>query len=280
MWRVQRPITSSVDSFRVSISEIRDGDLKDRLESIEDDVIQASDEFAVGVAAVTLHTFAESNGVEGIVSTQEMVQIYDRRFAREGSPGRAIYDAIRSAPVHARCPLCGIGTVWTLDHHLPKRGFPALAVTPLNLVPACMECNKFKLAAVPHTAVDETLHPYFDNVEGEPWLVAAVVEVQPAALRFSVNAPDNWTPVLAERVRRHFAMLKLSYRYSVEAAREIANLEKVLGDLFAKVGLAAVRGHLNEVADSCEAARPNSWQTAMYRALAASDWYCGGGFAL
>jgi len=143
-----------------------------------------------------------------------------------------------------------------------------------------MECNKFKLAATPKTAEDETLHPYFDDVEDEPWLVAEVVEVQPAALRFSVHAPNGWTPVLAERVRRHFAMLRLSYRYSVEAAREIANLEKALTDIFAKAGIAEVRRHLTDVADSCQAARTNSWQTATYRALAESDWYCGGGFVL
>lgn len=278
MWKVQRPTTTSIESFCTTISRITNVDLKDRLESIEDDIVQASDEFEAAVTTVTLHTLTETNGVAGVITTEEMVETYDWRFAREGSPGRAIYDAIRSAPMYARCPLCGNGTVWTLDHHLPKRRFPALAVAPLNLVPACMECNKFKLATIPDTAEDETLHPYFDHVEDDSWLVAEVIEVQPAALRFSVHAPDHWSPVLAERVRRHFAMFKLSYRYSVEAAREIVNLEKVLTDLFAAAGMAEVRRHLTDLADTCEAARVNSWQTAMHKTLAASDWFCGGGF--
>jgi hypothetical protein len=280
MWKVQRPATTSIDSFRTSISRISNDDLKNRLESIEAEIVQASAVFEAGAAAVTLHTFVETDGVAGIVTTKEMVDVYDLRFARKRSPGRAIYDAIREGPLHARCPLCGNGTVWTLDHHLPKTGFPALAVAPLNLIPACMECNKFKLAATPHNAEDETLHPYFDDVEDDRWLAAEVVELQPAAVRFSVHPPVGWSPVLAERVRRHFAMLKLAYRYGVEAGRELANLEKLLKGLFAKAGIAEVRRHLLDVADTHESTRRNSWQTAMYKALADCDWYCGGGFIL
>jgi hypothetical protein len=280
MWKVQRPTTTSIDSFRTSISRISDDDLKDRLVSVEAEIVQASADFEAGAAAVMLHTFVKTDGVAGIVTTKEMVAVYDLRFARRRSAGRAIYDAIREAPLHARCPLCGNGTVWTLDHHLPKTSFPALAVAPLNLIPACMECNTFKLAAIPQNAEDETLHPYFDDIDDDCWLVAEVVEVQPAAIRFSVDPPAGWTPVMAERVRRQFTMLKLAYRYGVEAGREIANLEKLLAGLFAKAGIAEVRRHLLDVADTHENARINSWQTAMYKALAASDWYCGGGFFL
>lgn len=250
------------------------------MDAVENDVILASDEFEEAASTTTLHTLPETNGVGGIVTTQEMVALYDRRFAPEGSPGRFIYDAIRSAPRFARCPLCGHGTVWTLDHHLPKQRFPALAVSPLNLVPACMECNKFKLAAVPATAEDETLHPYFDDVEDDRWLEADVVEVRPAALQFYVSAPAIWTPLLAERVQRHFKMLRLSYRYGLEAAREVVNLEKLLADLFAKGGADQVKNHLAEMAETYAATRANSWQTAMYAALADSDWFCAGGFAI
>lgn len=280
MWKVQRPTITSIQSFRTSISRISDNDLRGRLESVEAEVAQASADFEAGAVAIMLHTFVETDGVAGIVTTKEMVDVYDLRFARRASPGRAIYDAIREAPPHARCPLCGNGTVWTLDHHLPKTSFPALAVAPPNLVPACMECNKFKLAATPHSAEDETLHPYFDDIEDDTWLVAEVVEVEPAAVRFSVQPPAGWSPVLSERVRRHFAMLKLPYRYGVEAGRELANLEKLLAGLFAKSGVAGVRQHLLDVAGTHESARVNSWQTAMYRALAASDWFCGGGFVI
>jgi hypothetical protein len=280
MWTVQRPTESALDAFRAITSKLPAGDLRDRLDLIEGDIVQASDEFEVAAAAVALHTLSRTNGVAGMVTTSEMVDIYNRRFARKGSPGRAIYDAIRSAPEYGRCPLCGHGTVWTVDHHLPKSIFPSLAVAPLNLVPACMDCNKFKLSARPNTAEDETLHPYFDDIEDDPWLVADVIEVRPAALKFYVQSPAAWTTELSERVWRNFAMLKLPYRYGVEAAREISNLRKIMSKLYARSSNAGVRGHLSEMADSYRASRVNSWQTAMYRALAASDWYCDRGFRL
>lgn len=280
MWTVDRPATSAQESFLTAISKIATRDLKERMEAVENNIVLASDEFEEAAVTTTLHTLPETAGVGGLVSTQEMVSLYDQRFAKEGSPGRRIYDAIRSAPRFARCPLCGHGTVWTLDHHLPKQHFPALAVSPLNLVPACMECNKFKLAAVPQTAEEETIHPYFDNVENDRWLEADVIQVQPAALQFYVSAPGNWSPLLAERVQRHFRMLKLSYRYGVEAAREVVNLANLMADLFVRGGTDEIRNYLEEMKQTHEAARTNSWQTAMYAALSASDWYCSGGFAV
>jgi hypothetical protein len=75
-------------------------------------------------------------------------------------------------------------------------------------------------------------------------------------------------------------MLKLSYRYSLEAGREIANLERMLTYLYNKGGAEAVRDHLSEQADTYATARVNSWQAAMYKALAGSDWFCDGGFLL
>lgn len=48
----------------------------------------------------------------------------------------------------------------------------------------------------------------------------------------------------------------------------------------AREGIQGVREHLHREGESRTQAHVNSWQAAMYRALAASDWYCGGGFAL
>jgi hypothetical protein len=40
-----------------------------------------------------------------------------------------------------------------------KSPLPALAVALLNLVPACSDCNKAKLASVPTSAEEVGLHP-------------------------------------------------------------------------------------------------------------------------
>jgi hypothetical protein len=126
MWTVVRPTANAHDSFVVTISGITNGDLKNRMESVEGDIVAASEEFEEAVDRTSLHAFPQTNGVAGIVTTDEMVNLYDRRFAKRGSSGRFIYDALRSAPRSARCPLCGFGTVWTVDHHLCMRRCPKM----------------------------------------------------------------------------------------------------------------------------------------------------------
>jgi hypothetical protein len=276
MWTLPRPTISARVAFRAAISRVADPNLKARFETVEEMIVGASNDFEIAAAATRLHTLALVDSVGGWVTNREMTTLYDRRLARKGSSGRPIYDAIFAAA--KRCPLCGHGTVSTLDHHLPKAHYPALAVAPLNLVPACSDCNKNKIDIIPLVNEEETLHPYFDDVEDDLWLVAEVVETTPVALRFAVRPPDNWDDTMSARVHRHFRMLNLANLYGAQAATETANIREYLSNLFNDGGAVDVQAHLSEMADSCASHRVNSWQTATYRALSANGWYCNGGF--
>jgi hypothetical protein len=278
MWRVPKPGVSALDSYQTSISRVADPALKARFESVENVIVQSSAAFAAAAAAATLETLPHPTGVGGQVTTKEMVNLYDQRFARRKSAGRPIYDAIKLAPAHGRCPLCGLGTVSTLDHHLPKTVYPALAVTPANLVPACIDCNKNKTSATPTCAAEQTIHPYFDDIEDDHWLTATVVEEQPAALLFDVAPPTHWPDVLAARVRKHFSTFRLQYLYGVNAAREMSQQRGLLKKLHAGAGAADVRAYLQDQAESCAQIGTNLWRTAAFRSLGQSDWYCEGGF--
>jgi hypothetical protein len=75
MWKVPKPTTTSRAAFRASISRLRDPALKARLQLVENDIVQASDEFETAVAAVTLHKLARSNNVNGQVTSVEMVRL-------------------------------------------------------------------------------------------------------------------------------------------------------------------------------------------------------------
>ena len=149
-----------------------------------------------------------------------MVRVYDGRMAAQGSPGRAIYDAIKVGSPNGLCPLCGQRVVATLDHYLPKSRYAALAVNPANLIPACSDCNKAK-----SNAVDDTLHPYYDNIENELWLRAELKEIRPASVSFLVDPPASWTPVFADRVTRHFRVFGLNRLYAVHAAQNISGMQ-------------------------------------------------------
>lgn len=61
------------------------------------------------------------------------------------------------------CPMCGSFGTGTLDHFLPKSGYPELAIFSRNLVPAC-SCNTKRSTVVKGTISSEhVLHPYFEN---------------------------------------------------------------------------------------------------------------------
>ncbi|MEU6158836.1 hypothetical protein [Streptomyces sp. NPDC047130] len=162
-----------------------------------------------------------------------------------------------------------------MDHHLPKAGFPLLAVVPTNLVPACRSCNVLKGEAAPESAEEQTIHPYFDDLGQRQWLFARVIEVAPAAVEFFVQPPSEWESVLAARVRRHFRTFGLAALYGPHAAQEMSSLRYFLRGMDGE----AIALHLGRMADSILIDDPNQWRGVMYQALAGSPWYINGGFA-
>lgn len=278
MWPLEPPAYSARSTFNVCITRVRNPGLAARLTAATDSVVSASVEFDRAARRGALHQIAANAIVAPDITVEEMEKVYTQRMAKMGAPGRDIYDEIFSASPHGRCPLCMQRSVTTLDHHLPKARFPALAVAPLNLIPACSDCNKAKLAAVPTRAEEVGLHPYYDDLGNDVWLQARVMERHPTAVRFSVVAPAAWNAVLSARVSHHFRALGLAGLFGSEAAEELVNIRHQLTMLHAADSAGSVRRELRRRADSCAAARPNGWRTATYRAWHDSDWFCEGGF--
>ncbi len=272
------PSDDPSEVFRACVSRVKDADLKARLTSVEGNVVDAAVAYEAAASTAVLHTLPQQSNVGGVVSTAEMTNVYKLRMVKKDAPGRPVYDRLMAAPTHGRCPLCGQRTVSTLDHHLPKAEYPALVVVPINLIPACSDCNKAKADAIPQTEDEQTLHPYFDDVENDEWLRAEVIESSPAALHFFVDPPAAWNEVKTRRVRYHFKIFKLAYLYASHAAEEVVNIRASLDMLFARGGVEAVRVHLQEQAASRQAVHANSWQTAAYKAMAGSAWFCDRGF--
>src|ERR1700686_2882744 len=269
MWKVDKPQRTARWTYMHCIATVGDAALKARLELIEDHVADASDDFEAAAIATMLHTIQPADHV-GSVTRKELADLYTNRFAKAKSRGRVIYDELMTAPANARCPLCGHRQISTLDHHLPKSRYPALAVAPLNLIPACLDCNKAKLERIPNSSAEETLHPYFDDVEGDEWLQAAVIQGDPPAVVFYPEPPAAWGDVMAARVVGHFGLFGLARLYGAQAADELQNIRFPLRNLLLDAGPAGVRAHLIVVAQSCEQANINSWRPAMYKAVAAS----------
>lgn len=277
MLRVRQPNRSAGWTYSTCIRRVRSAPDKERLESIKPDIVAASAQLVAAADAGRISSIPPTAGVGG-VSTEELSAIYSLRLARLGSAGRMVYDELLAAPRNGRCPLCGHGQVSTLDHFLPKSRFPALAVAPLNLVPACFRCNQAKGDRSALLASDVTLHPYFDDVEGSTWLCASVLHDRPPALQFAVVGPPQWSAVLRARVEHHFNVFRLGSLFAALAAEELLSIQYELGIVFDSSGANGVTDHLKLQAQSRGVARTNSWQTATYTALSGCTWFCRGGF--
>ena len=225
-----------------------------------------------------LHLVNSEQLVGEKVSASEMVKVYDTRMARKGSPGRRIYDALKLLPEHGLCPFCDQDHVSTLDHVLPKSKYPALAVTPDNLVGACQACNLAKSDFAPTCADNAPLHPYFEDISSERWLGAQVIEGPIAALVFYVVYVDAWPAALNSRIRNHFNSLGLGLVYGSQVAREISGHRGDLARVFAARGKLGVHEELRYRSNSWGVHGMNCWQSVAFGALSESDWYCGGGF--
>ncbi|MGS1073516.1 HNH endonuclease [Burkholderia glumae] len=211
------------------------------------------------------------------LTRDELSGVYERVLVK-GS-GRNVYDRILSSAKFRRCPLCGHRVVKTLDHYLPQTRFPELAVFPANLVPACADCNKAKLAHVAATREEETYHPYFDDWSGQPFLGASLEFGERLTVSFSVvNVPEMTEQDLC-RIRNHMELLQLNELYVSHASVELAENKETYRRNFSS-GADVLREELRQIAETRSRANRNSWIAALYRCLAESNEFCDGGFEL
>jgi hypothetical protein len=273
MLSLSRPQHSALDTFNRCSNGVQDRDLKTRLTSDQASVADADMRYEQAGAAHVIHGLISTQFQMAAVSTAEMTWLYNNRLVAKTSAARPLYNALKQM-AGGRCALCGVRDATTLDHHLPKSRFPSLAVNPLNLVPSCNECNRLKSSRV------GGVHAYFDDLSKGVWLVANLVESPPCVVRFQAVCPDDWPAELADRVRDQFAMLQLGAYYSGQAGRRLRGEEGTFRRAFESDGPSAVRINIEESAASWRTYDPNSWEAAMYTAMAQSDWFCNGGFEI
>ncbi|MEU4791396.1 hypothetical protein AB0F95_17005 [Micromonospora tulbaghiae] len=278
MWSLPLPRPVAADTFAACVAQVSSRDLQEKYAAAKSEIMSANESFLEAARRSSWHELEEEDLKTKLVSSEEMTKLYNGQLRRLNTPARAIYDEIKNA--RELCPLCNQRAVETLDHYLAKSKFPALAVSPPNLIPACSDCNKLKLSSVAEAAEQQTLHPYFDYIEEDPWLQAEVRETNPPSVRFFVAPPESWTRTLTERANTHFRMFKLGRLYRIHAGEEISIIRHDLQRIFDREGSKGVQVSLARSAESRRNARVNSWQTAAYTALRDSTWFCERGFAL
>jgi hypothetical protein len=191
-----------------------------------------------------------------------------------------VRDAILDAAPMGICPLCGGREATTLDHYLPRAGYPEFAVLPLNLIPCCRECNTDKLDQVRQNGCAVYLHLYIDVLDETQRMLFADVAIDASvpAIEFSVRPPVGMDAVLAKRVETHFRALHLAGYYQKKAIEEAGvQVQSVDDQLDAAVPVPDIQAGLRRQAAYVSRLHGvNHWRYAALEAFASSPEFCAG----
>lgn len=214
--------------------------------------------------------------VRGALTRKDLKELYEVNMVGAKKDARIHYDHILLSPKYKKCPYCGLGQATTLDHYLPKSRFPQFSVSVCNLVPSCRDCQSKKGRDYALHKFTQTLHPYFDNPSffSESWVRAEIVRGAATTIKFYVDPPAGWDPAMKGRVHAHFSAHELEARFGIEAACELAAVKESLAELRVNGQHADIKFILRNRATGYTKECANSWQSALYTALAADNWYC------
>lgn len=275
MRRISKPELHVEAIVNCCAATLQNDDLKARILSSLHELVAFEASYGNLAEQISLYTIPEATHVCEVTAL-EMKNLYDRTFVRKSGPTRDLYDKLILS-ANGICPLCQQRTVSTLDHHLPKAYHPAFAVTPINLVPACKDCNTDSGSRRPQLSTEQSIHPYFHDVNDDVWLFARVIEVSPPVVEFYTSPPNDWPLSKQEIVTRHFIDFKLASLYSIHAAAELINVFTDI-EISQDFTYEGIRNFLLKKAQGRRRFVKNNWQAAMYQAVADSEWFCTGGY--
>ncbi|WP_318459451.1 HNH endonuclease [Photobacterium leiognathi] len=277
MKKLPLPNYQFLNAFNICL---QDSDSKNlpAMEEILQDIPRYDLQYRLRAFSTTLHQSTQSRHghsgdiVVGNVTKKDFVDLYEYCFVKAG--GRVIYDKLRASS-DGLCPLCGIGSVSTLDHYLPKARYPLYSVHPANLVPACMDCNKGKGSSVFNSNTEEPLHPYFvsQHFIDEHWITAEIVETIPVTAHFYPTPPPTWSKDSQQRAINHFNDFNLASRYKTQASLLFSMFTDRVKELKHEQDLSTKDIQENFLTRS-QTQPANSITRALMEAIAKSSWFC------
>lgn len=264
--------------YDACVSGIGAADKRARFNSYRPQIAALSSEYIQRADISRIYEFqpwTEDSKTGVPVTKKELKKLYVEQMAKAGRPGRPSYEALKMTT--RLCPFCGISSVKTLEHHLPKAHYPDFSITPYNLIPCCRDCNTEKRDALITSPEEQKLHPYFDTVMHIRWLYAdIVIEGGDVIAVYRTTSPVNQPDSIKFKIQSHLETYDLGDRYSDLANGEIESLKIEMLEAYRSGGADTVRRQLLERAESSAGYQLNHWKVALYEALAGCEAYCNG----
>lgn len=217
LMRIPEPDFSLENVYPGCISNYRDANKKKLMNSILPELITDEKRYIEALKYKMLHLEKTKITHSDQIKIDDLVYLYEGKLLNQGLEVRAYYDLIRASSLI--CPFCGKRHTTTVDHFLPKRLYPNFAVTPINLVPCCRDCNSNKEDKDASGVGLENLmiHPYEEDVDDVRWLDAKI-ECKSKNLFFTFYViEDEVDNVMYKRLSNQFKQLKLAIYFETEA---------------------------------------------------------------
>jgi hypothetical protein len=185
----------------------------------------------------------------------------------------------------ARCAFCGISESSTIDHYLPKESYPEFSIYPNNLIPCCPWCNtkKRNRILIDGTDVRMFLHPCLDKIPAADFIsVRARIHGNALLITYRLDRPKGMKKRTFQHLQSHFDELGLADRYRRMGLEHLGSQYLAFKRSYGKRREARkVSEMLRDGAETYEDAYgTNFWLVKLYAALAQSDEFCDGGFAV
>ena len=278
MRKIDKPNFKVAEVLVDCIDNLQDLILKQELIDSTNIFTIAETDFDTKISSNSLYQIPENERISNTINASVLKSIYTDRMVNKKNKGRTFYDSIFISAPNGKCPFCSVKQVRAIDHYLPKSKYPMLAITPNNLVPSCSDCNKDKLVDSPTTSEEETLHPYYDDIENFDWLEARIITLKPIKFEYFISPPNEWSELLKTRLINHFSAYLLNDLYSIHAVEEFENIKLQITKLYQNLGVNQLKEHIQEGYNSRYSVNKNSWQTAFYHCLYNNEDFCNGNF--
>jgi len=276
MRKIAKPTLDISEIITDCISNMTNENLKEAIEEGLSQIIDAESEYDEKKAENRLYEIVRDKEISLLVNKDELKKIYKDRFSKSKHLARKYYDLLLFSAPGSRCPQCAVRIATTLDHNLPKSKYPLLAVSPLNLIPSCSDCNKGKHIEYPTCSEEETIHPYYDDIEETRWLYCKVITVKPFLVSYYVKTEHP--PLMNQRIINHFESFQLNKLYTIHAAEAFSNDFGQLKKLFLSGGRDELLAQINDNFESCAQVNINSWQCTYYEGLLDCEDFLNGHF--
>lgn len=204
-----------------------------------------------------------------------MKKLYTGQFAHKGCCTYKFYNIIRSS--QHTCAYCSSSSrsVSQLDHYLPKSIFPSLAVSPVNLIPICSDCNSKKGDYYSIKKDEMIIHPYFDDFANLSFdfIKCTVIEKVPIGFSFSIEKLQGWSDCTYNRVVKHFQMLGLEDLYRTDFEAIFEPYVRFFKMVYEDGNIDDVKKTIMQLIKSYKSSNTFPWHYAGFNAILNSEWF-------